>query len=194
MHQASPFRSPTRSAVTVLALLIVALGAGSVAAAPPVRVSDHVDVTVQSGFWTAACDVPVFIRTQSAQTFTFFSDRSGQVVAEIDTAPGLKTTVSSPIEAGGTGKSFTYTAATPVRIVYPEGGHVGAPAIVYAPGLGGFYAPGVATAGRTVLEGVVLLVVDGIPIVDVVGLLSDSGRPLDFDEIIAARCGFLTTP
>jgi hypothetical protein len=186
-------RRTALAAIGVLAALL-ALPA-SVTAAPPTRLSEDFDATFQSSFWTDACGVPVFIRDQGTLTFMFFHDRAGETIAEIDIARGEKITVFSPLASGGTGKSFTYTAATPNRIVYPEGAFVGAPAIVHLPGLSGFAAPGVASAGRTVLEGVVAFVTpDGFPIVDTVGLISDTGRPLDGDTFIAARCGFLTGP
>ena len=71
----------------VLAVIVaLVLGAAWAEAAPPIRVSEGFDIEFPSVFWTSQCGVPVVIRMQGTQTFMFFRDRDGQVIAEIDTA------------------------------------------------------------------------------------------------------------
>jgi hypothetical protein len=153
----------------------------------------NVDATGQSGSWTALCGFPVFVHNEGRIRVTLFRDpETGQVTTEVDTTQGFKTTFYSPVEAGGTGASFTVsTASSPQRTIYPDGIYLGAPGVLYAAG-GTFAAPGVRTAGLTVIGVEVAFIEDGIPYYDITGPITlDSGRDLDFDTFVAARCGAL---
>lgn len=78
-----------------------------------------------------------------------------------------------------------------VRLVYPEGGTVGAPALVYITGMLG-HAPGIpADAGRQVWEGVVFGVTpEGVPLVELTNLRDERGNRED--GVIDAICAALT--
>jgi hypothetical protein len=178
--------------LTLAAALL--LPAGAATAAAPLRQSAKIDDTFVSPFLSAACGVPVVVHFEGTATATYFYDASGtQVLREIDTAPGLKFTVSSPAELpGGTGQSFTSPTPVVAHIEYPEGTAIGSPAIITFTGLTGFAAPGVAGAGRQVVQGVVSgTSEDGLPRVDEVALLSVVGSYNRDIDPLAERCAFL---
>lgn len=162
-------------------------------AAPPLHQSVDVDETFPSRL-TELCGVPVYTHLEGTLSATYFYDASGtQIVREIDFAPGFKFTVFSPLEQGGTGRSLISPSPAVVHIDYPAGTTVGSPAIVTVTGLTGFAAPGVAGAGRQVLEGVVFETSeDGLPHVDwpvaVISVVGSYNRDVD---PLAARCDFL---
>ena len=77
------------------ALLLVSTSA----AAPPTRIPFEVDVTFPS-FFTSLCGVPVFLHVEGGGTTTLFYDQDGNVIRELDTAPGgIQFTLFSPTEA-----------------------------------------------------------------------------------------------
>jgi hypothetical protein len=169
------------------------LPAGAVATAP-LRQSIEIDDRFFSPFLSAACGVPVVVHFEGTATATYFYDASGtQILREINTSPGLKFTVSSPIELpGGTGQSFTSPSPVVAHIEYPDGTAVGSPASITFTGLTGFAAPGVAGAGRQVVEGVVIgTSEDGLPRVDELALLSVAGSYNRDIDPLAERCAFL---
>lgn len=94
-------------------------------------------MTFPSEFLTALCGIPVSIHLQGGGTTTLFYDQNGtRVIRELDTlAEGLTTTIFSPIDAGGTGKSFTDVTHSPATFLYPEGTEIGDPAIVILNGV-----------------------------------------------------------
>src|SRR6266536_1513824 len=89
--------------------LATVLFAAPVAAAPPTHIPFEFDETFPSGLLTALCGIPVYVHAQGAGTTTLYYDQSGtQIIRELDTlAKGATTTIFSPLELGGTGKSFT---------------------------------------------------------------------------------------
>src|SRR5919108_5251107 len=95
------------------------------AAAPPTRIPFEVDVAFPS-FFTGLCGVPVFLHIEGGGTTTLFYDQDGNVIRELDTAPGgIQFTLFSPIEAGGTRKSLSFTQYGTITYRYPEGTDVG---------------------------------------------------------------------
>jgi hypothetical protein len=180
--------------VVVLAFALPFALAAAATASPPVVGTQEVDATFQSQFWSNTCGVPVFIHQEGTLTFRLFPDSN--VIHEVDTFPGFTITVFSPVEEGGTGKSFTYLLPAPVRILYPEGTDLGDPGIIIITGAIDFAAPGgPVIAGRQVLEGVIVdYTPEGIPFVDPVEELSTSGHFPEFEAFAAARCAFLTDP
>lgn len=164
------------------------------AADQPTRIDFTFDLTIPSETLTELCGVPVYIHQSGSGTSTLFSDRSGDLVRELDTlAAGLTTTVFSPIEEGGTGESFTEVTHQPSTFAYPEGTDLGAPVIISLFGVQRTSGPGgPRIVGRQVLEGVIIgYTDDGVPIADVVGVLSMSGQ-FDIDAVLAERCDLLT--
>lgn len=138
-----------RAGLALLTALATALLLPAAAtAATPLRQSIEVDETFLGDRLAALCGVPVEIHLEGTLTATYFYDASGtQVLREIDTAPGFKFTVSSPVELGGTGRSLTSPSPAVAHVDYPEGTSVGSPAIITFTGLTGA-VPGVAGAGR----------------------------------------------
>jgi len=184
--------------VALIGVAILLLLAVPTPAAPPTRIAFEIDATFPSGFLTAFCGIPVSIHVQGAGTTTLFYDQSGtQVIRELDTlAKGLTTTIFSPIdEPGGTGKSFTDATHSPTTFLYPEGTQIGAPAIVILNGVQRTSGPGnPRIVGHEVDEGVIVdFTSDGVPVVDTVAILSQSGQ-FDLEAVLEARCATLTGP
>ena len=175
---------------TAVALL---LPVGAATAAPTLRLSFPIDATFPADGLTALCGVPVWIHFEGEDQVTYFYDASGtQILREIDYSPGFKFTIYSPVEEGGTGRTFTYPSSVQLHVDYTDGTTVGSPAIITVTGLSGFAAPGVAGAGRTVFEGVVVDTSDGLPHLDwptaVLSVVGSFNRDVD---PLAARCAFL---
>jgi hypothetical protein len=178
--------------------LLLALTAGlllpaAATAAPTLRLSFPIDETFPAEGLTALCGVPVWIHLEGEDQVTYFYDASGtQILRELDYSPNLKFTIYSPVEEGGTGRTFTYPSTVQLHVAYPEGTTVGSPAIITVTGLGGFAAPGVAGAGRQVFEGVVSDTSDGLPHLDwptaVLSVVGSYNRDID---PLAERCAFL---
>jgi hypothetical protein len=169
----------------------------TVAAAPPTRIPFTVDATFPSDVLTALCGIPVSVHLQGGGTTTLFYDRSGtHVIRELDTlAEGATTTIFSPIDAGGTGKSFTEVTHSPATFLYPEGTEIGDPAIVMINGVQRTSGPGnPRIVGHEVDQGVIIdFTPDGVPVVDTVALISQSGQ-FDTAAVLQARCATLTGP
>lgn len=184
-----------RARLVLLSALAAALllPATAATAAAPLRQSVEIDESRVSDGLTRLCGVPVLVHFEGTLNATYFYDASGtQILREIGTAPDFKFTVSSPVELGGSGRSFTSPTPVVVHVDYPEGTSIGSPAIVTFTGLTGFAAPGVAGAGRQVIEGVVTGTSEnGLPQVDEVALLSIVGSYNRDVDPLAARCGFL---
>jgi len=168
-----------------------------VTAAPPTRIPFEIDVAFPSAILTAVCGILVAVHLQGAGTTTFFYDQGGtQVIRELDTlAKGATTTLFSPIEAGGTGKSFTDVTHSPATFLYPEGTEIGDPAIVVINGVQRTSGPGnPRIVGHEVDEGVIVdFTPDGVPIVDTVAIISQSGQ-FDVAAVLQARCAALASP
>ena len=183
-----------RRLATVLTMAVaLLLPASAATAAPTLRLSFPVDETFPADGLTALCGVPVWIHFEGEDQVTYYYDASGtQILREIDYSPGFKFTIYSPVEYGGTGRTFTYPSSVQLHIDYPDGTTVGSPAIITVTGLTGFAAPGVAGAGRTVFEGIVSDTSDGLPHLDwptaVLSVVGSFNRDVD---PLAARCAFL---
>ena len=183
-----------RLALVVLAFVLPFGLAAAATAGPPVSSTEHLDFTFQSQFWSNTCGVPVFIHQAGTATVRLVPDSN--VIHEIDTFPRWTVTIFSPIEEGGTGKSFTYLLPFPIHFLYPEGTDIGDPGIGIFTGAIDFAAPGgPVIAGRQVLQGPIFdYTPEGIPIVDFSQELSTSGHNPDPEAFAAARCAFLTDP
>jgi hypothetical protein len=185
---------PRPALVVALAFMLPFAVAAAATAGPPVSSTEHADFTFQSQFWSDTCGVPVFIHQEGTITLRLVPDSN--VIHEVDTFPGWTVTVFSPVEEGGTGKSFTYLLPFPIHFLYPEGTDIGDPGIVISTGRLDVAAPGgPVIAGRQVLAGVIVdLTPEGIPIVDFAEELSATGNFPEFEAFAAARCAFLTDP
>ena len=136
---------------------------------------------------SAECGTPVWFTFTGTLNVTLITNREGDVVKEIDTLPGARVAFTAP----ATGGSFSFPESEVARFVYPEGGTVGAPALVYVTGMLG-HAPRItADAGRLVWEGVVFGVTpEGIPLVELTNLRDERGNRED--GVIEAICAALT--
>jgi len=182
-----------RLAAFLTIAMALLLPASAATAAPTLRLSFPIDETFPAEGLTALCGVPVWIHFEGEDQVTYFYDATGsQIVREIDYSPGFKFTIYSPVEEGGTGRTFTYPSSVQLHVDYPEGTTVGSPAIITVTGLSGFAAPGVAGAGRTVFEGVVSDTSDGLPHLDwptaTISVVGSFNRDVD---PLAERCAFL---
>lgn len=178
------------SGLAIAVALVMALPVG---AAAPLRATFELDVTFQSPLWTTRCGIPVFIHIEATQTATvFYSSDGTAIIKEIDTSPGFRQTYFSPLDAGGTGNSFVDRGGGILKTYYPQGATIGAPAVLEFMGVQGFASPGHPSAGRVVVDGVVVFVSpEGIPGVDTVAPISQAGHLLTTTEAIALRCSYL---
>ena len=110
---------PRLALAVVLAFMLPFAVTAAAIAGPPVSTTEHADFTFQSQLWTSTCGVPVFIHQEGTVTLRLVSDSN--VIHELDTFPGWTVTVFSPVEEGGTGKSFTFIAAFPHPLPLPRG-------------------------------------------------------------------------
>lgn len=106
----------------------------------------------------------------------------------------MTTTIFSPVEQGGTGKSFTDVTRATTTFAYPEGTEIGDPAIVVFNGVQRTSGPGnPRLVGHQVYEGVIFdYTADGVPIFDLVALISESGQ-FDVSAVLDARCATLAS-
>ena len=179
--------------VIVLGLVLSLALVAAAPAGPPLKDTIVVDDTFQSAFWTDACGVPVFFHQEGTIAITFVPDSN--VIHEVDIFPGFTRTLFSPADQGGTGKSFTFKSPAPIAFLYPEGTELGATATVVGLGLFDRAAPGGPTvAGREVDSAVITDHINGIPFVEFVETLSQTGHFPEFEAFVEARCAFLTDP
>jgi hypothetical protein len=184
---------PRLALFVVLAFVLPFALAAAATAGPPLSSTQQVDVTFQSQFWTDTCGVPVFSHQEGTVRITFVPDSN--VIHEVDTFPRYTVTWFSPVEEGGTGKSFTYLNPFPIHFLYPEGTDIGDPGIGIFTGALDFAAPGgPVIAGRQVLQGTITEIIDGVPFVDFSEELSTTGNFPEFEAFAEARCAFLTDP
>jgi len=183
--------------LAISGITTLSLGTAPATAAPPTHIAFEFDDTFPSPFLTALCGIPVFVHLEGAGTTTLFYDRSGtQVIRELDTlAAGASTTIVSPVAEGGTGKSFTDVTHSPTTFLYPEGTQIGDLAIVIRNGVQRTSGPGhPRLVGHEVDEGVIVgFTPDGVPIVDTVAIISQSGQ-FELGAVVQARCATLTGP
>jgi hypothetical protein len=172
-----------------LAALAVAVGlaAAPTGAGPPTHVFLEDDAMFQSGGLTAGCGFPVFITIKGGIHIMLRTDRNG-ILHELDTFSDWSITFSAPSQ----GTSFSYKLG-PASFVYPEGTAVGAPAIVTIRGVDTRVTGFPAQAGRTVFMGEVLFVSpEGVPVADLVSVISQTGNQLSPAESFATICAALT--
>ncbi|HEY1325883.1 MAG TPA: hypothetical protein VGI14_03025 [Casimicrobiaceae bacterium] len=172
------------------------LVAAAANATPPARVPFDINDTFRSRFLSNVCGFPVMVHMQATGTVKLFRDNDGVLMREIDmSATGFVNTYFSPIQLGGTGKSFTETLRSPTIILYPEGAEPGDPAIVILHGVQRTSGPGnPLNAGREVDEAVVVeLSSDGAPVDDIVGTISQDGQ-FEVLPVAQARCAALGGP
>jgi len=185
-------RRPSLFAGVTMATLL--LSATSVCATSPTRISFEIDETFPNDFLTAVCNLPVWIHVEGAGTTTLFHDASAtEVIREFDILPGgLTTTIYSPVQLGGTGKSFTDVTQSPTTFLYPDGTDVGDPAFVILNGVQRTSGPGnPRIVGHQVFEAVIIgVTLDGVPIADPVALLFQAGQ-FDLGAVLEARCALL---
>lgn len=183
--------------LAIVGIPALVLFVNSVNAVQPTRIPFEVDVTFPSERLTALCGIPVSIHLQGSGTTTLFYNQSGtRVIRELDTlAGGATITIFSPIDAGGTGKSFTDVTHSPATFLYPEGTEIGDPAIVILNGVQLTSGPGSSRiVGHEVEEGIIVgFTPEGIPVVDTVATISQSGQ-FDLDAVLQARCTKLSSP
>jgi len=185
----------TRHALALVGAIALVL-AEPAASDAPTRVPYQLDDTFQSRFLTNRCGVPVVVHIVGTGTITVFYDRNGTIVREFDMLPtGMTSTYSSPIELGGTGKTFSETVHSPVIFIFPAGTDPGDPAFMIVHGVQRTSGPGSPrNVGREVYEAVVAGVdAEGVPIVDVGEPIVQAGQ-LDVDPVAEARCELLTDP
>jgi hypothetical protein len=176
-----------RLSILILTFASVALlGAGAATSTPPIHATaTFVDVTFPDPVLSAACGTTVYITLDGTIKGTLFRDKSGNIVGEIDTQPGLRLTYSN--DAGG---SISFPWALVSHTDYSNGAAVGSLATVTLTGnagsFTGFVGPG---NGRIVLSGVVFAVDDnGVPLTAFTDLVSISGN---FRSQTTAICGAL---
>ena len=175
-----------------LALAVALFGAfggfaGSAAAEPPDHFVEELDVSFQSGFWTARCGFPVIISAKGTLRLMLRTDADG-TVHEIDTFSSFRFGFTAP----STGETVEYMIG-PGFFEYPEGTDLGDPAIVTFVGIAS-KAPGLpANAGRQVFDAVIIAHdPHGIPIIATIGPpASESGHFGTAAEFQAAVCAAL---
>jgi hypothetical protein len=185
-----------RALISGMALAALLLFVSHAAATPPTRIDFAFDDTFPSGFLSAFCGIPVLVHIKGGGTTTLYDDKNGALVREHDTlAPGVTTTIFSPVEIGGTGESFTDVTHAPSMFLYPDGTDVGDTAIVILNGVQRTSGRGnPRIVGRESYEGVIIdYTPDGVPIVDPLILISQSGQ-FDLEAVLQARCEALGAP
>jgi hypothetical protein len=180
--------------LALIVFVVAALGVAATAGAGKPLMVKGVDISdsfVQPQL-SAACGFTVTIGFSARASVTLWTDSSGLVVRELDTAPGSKVTYSSP------NGSFSFEGNLVAHAEYPEGATVGAPATVKLTGLLG-HAPGFISsdAGQIVIEGATVVdfdVVDGvsIPFTDGGDVTIAHGNSNSEDEVVAAICAALS--
>jgi hypothetical protein len=177
-----------RDACRVLLCAMVLCVGGVAHADRPVQVTEELDFTFPSGFWTRMCGFVVFQTVQGTLHVSLHTAPDG-LVREIDTFPSLSFQLSAP----STGGAFSYPLG-PVIFEYPDGVYVGAPSVVTTLGLHR-RVPGLpAEAGRTVFEGVVVFVDEaGVPVVDFgPPAIVEHGNVNDLTAMIVGACAALS--
>ena len=134
-------------------------------ASPPTMVQYLYDRTVRMPSYSAVCGFPVYRHFHSLVDIKLFTSGDGsQVVREIDTTPGGKTTYFSPVALGGTGGSFDVPFGGHDHYLYPDGVYLGAPALEIMLGNYTMSAPGFPSSGQVTWQGeIVDIDENGVP-------------------------------
>lgn len=183
------------SVPATVATALAALGAAVVlsphaAATPPNRVSYPVDVSYPLNDLTEICGFEVWAHLEGTFKGVFRTTRSG-VASEFDSQPSTRYTTYSPT----TGKSFSVMFSTVFHVTYPDGIVEGGRVVADITGFND-KVPGIhASAGRAHFEdGVILVVQDGVPLVDYGEPSQVRGRPYgeaDYEQLDALSCARL---
>jgi hypothetical protein len=181
---------PVATALAVLTATVVV--SPHATAAPPNRVSYPVDVSYPLNDLTNVCGFDVWAHLEGTFKGVFRSTRSG-VASEFDSQPATRYTTYSPT----TGKSFSVMFSTVFHVTYPDGIVEGGRVVADITGFND-KVPGIhAAAGRAHFEdGVILVVQDGVPLVDYGEPSVVHGRPYgesDYDQLDALTCAQLAS-
>jgi hypothetical protein len=171
----------------LVALALLAATPGSAAQAR--QISIDINDSFQDADLTATCGVDVFIDFVANLKVTLVYNKDGLVVRELDHAGNGTVTYRSP----DTGKSFSFPIQ-PSQWDYGSGAVIGSTATFQFVGLFG-HVPGLidSDAGRLKIVGVVTGFDEfGIPLVEGIDLIAESGNVNSDEEIDAAICAGLT--
>ena len=173
-------------------LAVALLAAGSSTAAGNVTRVTGIDISETIGPLPLSdeCGFDVFRQVTGTATVTLIRNASGDVVREIDTAPGSRVTFFAPSQ----GTSFSYEGNLVFHTLYPEGATLGAPATVTVTGLQGHVAGIGADAGFVEFQTTVTgFSPEGIPITgDPIGTVVEHGNREAGSTVVAAICARLT--
>jgi hypothetical protein len=171
----------------IVGLLAASVLAPGVAASPPSHFTFTIDETVPAPGLSAACGFEVVAHLEGSAIAIVFYDQSGEIVREIDTNPSFTTTFFAPSQ----GTSFTYAIGGILQTTYTEGAAVGSSALAKVTGVLAGTGSTAPNAGTLVFEAVVIdITPEGIPIIDLLTLLSATGHRVD--SLTEARCATLT--
>ena len=182
-----------RKLALLAAALAAAVAADGAGAAAPEHLTLPVADTFVAPFMSDACGIPVTIALEGVLQVTLERNDAGLVVREHDVLSSFTAVFSSPVELGGTGRSFTNRSPGVATFDYGGGAAVGSTAVITLTGLAGPAAgPGSdVTAGYQRLTGTVVgFSPEGIPIADFDGpVQAQHGRWPDFlDVSLPQRC------
>ena len=185
-----------RIGLLVSLVALVALGGGTLAAAPawatPPKHFHQVpfNVSFPDDALSEACGFDVFDVFAGNLNVTLFYDQRGTLIRETDTAPSLTSSFAAP----STGKSIGSRAPAVGIADYTGGGALGTAAVVSLTGLQLMLAPGVMFTGRQVFDAVVMSVSpEGIPGIEFTNLISQSGNFFSGD-LAGVVCPALSGP
>lgn len=179
-----------RRLAVFLALVALALLAAVPGTAAQARqISIDINDSFQDPDLSATCGVDVFVDFVAHLQVTLVYNQSGLVVRELDHAGNGRVTYRSP----DTGKSFSFPIQ-PSQWDYGSGAVIGSTATFQFVGLFG-HATGFidSDAGRLKIVGVVTGFDEfGIPLVEGIEVIAESGNVNSGEEIDAAICAALT--
>ena len=185
-----------RIGLLVSLVALVALGGGTLAAAPawatPPKHFHQLpfNFSFRDDALSAACGFDVFDVIVANIDTTLFYDQSGTLIREIDTLPVGTFSFFAP----STGKSIGSRAPMVLVTDYAGGGAVGTAAVGTVTGLQLMLAPGVMFTGKQVFDAVVVdHSPEGIPITMVTNLISQNGNFFSGD-IAPLVCAALSGP
>jgi hypothetical protein len=181
-------RTMRRLAVVLVLVIAGALPVGSTDATnPPSRFTFTVDDTFPASGLSSACGFEVLVHLEGTSTATLFFDKNGTIIREIDANANFMITFSAP----STGKSFSYPLGGPFIQEYINGTAIGSHALATANGFQAGTGSTAPDAGKVVFDVVIVdTSPEGIPIVDIVDVISASGH--FNDNVTAARCATLS--
>ena len=185
-----------RKLALLAAVCAGAVGAPGAGASAPEQFTIPVDDTFVAPFMSEACGVPVTITLEGVAHVTLHRNDAGLVVREHDAMSSFTAVFRSPLELGGTGRSFTNRSPSVASFDYGSGAAVGSTASITLTGLAGpaAGAGSAVSAGYQRLTGrVFAFSPEGIPIVDFDGPTSElHGRwPAFLDVVLPERCAAL---